>query len=48
MNFPVWELHWAGGGLLIAAMAVYLDFESFVFSSPMNFLQLRFFVFFLY
>ena len=23
MNFPVWELHWAGGGLLIAAMAVF-------------------------
>jgi mono/diheme cytochrome c family protein len=23
MNFPVWELHWAGGGLLIALIAVF-------------------------
>lgn len=23
MNFPVWDLHWAGGGLLIAAIAVF-------------------------
>ena len=23
MNFPIWELHWAGGGLLIALIAVF-------------------------